>query len=440
MGRCRALVSLVRDDTTFSQQSGRVLWVSESPLAHSGFGRVASAVVARLADADTYELGVLGWEIEPEPELGNQRSIAWFSPGPHSWSRARMNAVIDQFAPDVVITAGPLCLLHSMTQTPNRAFVKWIGYASFEAEPLVRAVGELLRGMDQVAVRSNWCKSVVEELCPTADCRIVAHGVDSAVFRPLPNRRELRDSAGLSDRFVVGCVARNWFRKQIPILIRAFADSAADQPDAFLYLHMDPDDGDWPLLELAARHGIADRTAFTRGLAGVIGIDQPQLNRIYNLFDVMVLPTMGEAFGLPILEAMAAGAPVAATDCSAVTELVAGRGELIEVGAHMTMPWDGAECAVADAHSIVEQLKVLYGDEERRRRHSVQGRRFAKTMTWDRAADAWIALLRNVLGEEWVADDVRPRVRAVSVWPVSAPQNPGRPSGHGRLSRGSRRD
>ncbi|NCQ29488.1 MAG: glycosyltransferase family 4 protein, partial [Armatimonadetes bacterium] len=49
---------------------------------------------------------------------------------------------------------------------------------------------------------------------------------------------------------------------------------------------------------------------------------------IYNLFDVMVLPTMGEGFGLQFLEAMACGIPVVATDCSAVTELLEGRGEL----------------------------------------------------------------------------------------------------------------
>jgi glycosyltransferase involved in cell wall biosynthesis len=48
--------------------------------------------------------------------------------------------------------------------------------------------------------------------------------------------------------------------------------------------------------------------------AGLPCLRDANLNEIYNLFDVMVLPTIGEGFGLPMLESMAAGTPVIATN------------------------------------------------------------------------------------------------------------------------------
>jgi len=223
-------------------------------------------------------------------------------------------------------------------------------------------------------------------------------GVDEERFHPLPERDQLRREAGLAGRFVVGCVARNQFRKQLPILMKAFARFAGDHPEGMLYLHTDPEDAGWQLAPLAERLGISDRTLFTRGISSVLGVDSDELNRVYNLFDVMVLPTMGEAFGLPVLEAMAAGVPVVATDCSAMSELIAGRGELIAVSATMTMPWDGAEYAVADVDDLADKLELLRRDEEQRLAYSRRGRESALSMTWDHAAARWKELLRETVG------------------------------------------
>jgi glycosyltransferase involved in cell wall biosynthesis len=51
-----------------------------------------------------------------------------------------------------------------------------------------------------------------------------------------------------------------------------------------------------------------------------------QLRRLDNVFKATVLPGVGEGFGLPIIESLAAGVPVVATDCSACSALVRGRG------------------------------------------------------------------------------------------------------------------
>jgi glycosyltransferase involved in cell wall biosynthesis len=392
----------------------RVLWIGESPQLHTGFGRQTQELVTRLAADAAQRVGLLGWGWQGTSAL--PLGLTEYPPGPVPWEPAPMQEAIDDFAPDVVITSGPLQAIRSFLDVPARDFVIWAGYGSFEAAPLPPRDCDTLAQMDAIVALSPWCRKVLGEASVSERVYTIPLGVDSSVFRPLPDRARLRARAGVEGRFVVGCVARNTFRKQIPLLIRAFAQFARDHPDALLYLHTDPDDAGWRLPELLARHGIADRTALTAGVSRVVGVGLEALNEIYNLFDVMVLPTMGEAFGLPILEAMAAGVPVMATDCSAVTDWLTSRGEAIRVKATVTMPWDNAEYALIDEDDLIRRLTALYASPEQRRRYALEGRRFAEGMTWERAVETWCGLLSALVGRQaWEASGTQVRVRTISL-------------------------
>lgn len=406
----------------------RVLWVSDSPRLHTGHGRAADEITKRLAASGRYELSVLGWSVDAPAD--DASGYTAFPPGPQAWSSARINRVIEDIGPDVVVTSGPLSILGVMNKVPLREFVSWIGYAFFEGAPLPARQHGVVRQMDRVVVASSWCRSALakgprREALPTSRVEVIPLGVDPGVFYPRPDRKAVRAASGLEGRFVIGCVAKNEFRKQIPVLLEAFATFASRHADAFLYLHMDPDGPAWPLPELVKRHQIERRVAFTRGLAGPMGVGSRSLNTIYNLFDVMVLPTMGEAFGLPIVEAMAAGVPVVATDCSAVSELVEGRGELIPVRAWLTMSWDNAEYALADGAGLVSILERLHTDRELREGYAARGRVFAEQQTWDRTGEAWVDLLSRVIsGRPGRRRALRPwleAVRAASL-PAASPR------------------
>jgi glycosyltransferase involved in cell wall biosynthesis len=343
-------------------------------------------------------MGVLGWGVKSgEKESGPWRT---FQAGRQPWLAETINAAVDQFAPDVVLTHGPLSVLGAMMDVALRPFVTWVGYGAFEAGPLREQELVALSQMDRAVVPSAWCRKTAAAAGASTDLQVIRLGVDLQVFRPLPDRADLRERAGLEDRFVVGCVARNTFRKQIPILLRAFAAFARHHPEAMLYLHTDPDDAGWELQTIADRHGLAERVAFTRGLAGAVGVSPESLNAVYNLFDIMVLPSMGESFGLPVLEAMAAGVPVCATDCSALRELVSGRGELIAVKDWVTMPWGGADYALADAEDMEGKLEQLHRDADLRAQHRRAGREYARRLTWNRSAGAWQRLLESCREEE----------------------------------------
>ena len=269
---------------------------------------------------------------------------------------------------------------------------------------------------------SKYGHSVMSGALPGKKIAVIPLGVDGDVFRPLPDRVEVKRRLipGGEDAFVVGCVARNQPRKQIPTLIKAFARFAHNKGDVFLWLHMAPQDVGWSLEELLDLHGLSGRSGFTSGLTPAIGLPDERLNEVYNAFDVMALPTAGEGFGLPLLESMAAGVPVLATDCSACAELVSGRGELIRVREFVTGEAN-IERAIADEGHLAELLERLYRDRELRAEYGRRGREFAETMTWDRCAELWAELLEEVVADGPAARRSAARVslaQTVGFWPL----------------------
>lgn len=59
------------------------------------------------------------------------------------------------------------------------------------------------------------------------------------------------------------------------------------------------------------------------------GIDDEDLINLYNMADIFIYPSLYEGFGLPILEAMACGAPVIASNSSSIPEVVGDAGILV---------------------------------------------------------------------------------------------------------------
>jgi glycosyltransferase involved in cell wall biosynthesis len=94
-------------------------------------------------------------------------------------------------------------------------------------------------------------------------------------------------------------------------------------PDALLYLHTDAHGRcGIPLTNLVAQLGLGNHVQFVDDYHYVTGqVTSADLNLAYNAADVLLNPSMGEGFGIPILEAQAAGTPVIVTDWTAMPEI-----------------------------------------------------------------------------------------------------------------------
>ena len=127
----------------------------------------------------------------------------------------------------------------------------------------------------------------------------------------------------LIGKFVIGCVARNQPRKNPDRLIKTFDLVRQKIPNAVLLLHMDPNDPAAPLSipNLVRRYNLENKVFFT-GMTAFHAFDWEQMNEVYNLMDVHFLPTSGEGFGIPIIEAMSAEVPSVATSYTTTSELL----------------------------------------------------------------------------------------------------------------------
>lgn len=157
----------------------------------------------------------------------------------------------------------------------------------------------------------------------------VPFGVDITRFKPRPKPTDWVAEAGLNPNaptiIFVGAMDRAHYFKGVPILLDALTlvKNGGLMVQALFV-------GDGILREEFANRavglGIADRVRF---LGRVSDADLPL---VYNAADLLVLPstTRGEAYGLVLLEAMASGLPVIATDLPGVRTLALESGTLVE--------------------------------------------------------------------------------------------------------------
>lgn len=176
------------------------------------------------------------------------------------------------------------------------------------------------------------------------DARYVPLSVDTEQYKPTPvmsNGKTFREVHELPDNaFVVGMVAMNkgWNkdRKGFNEAFWAFAMFEKDHPDAYLYVHADKPGGaeGMDLHQLAILSGIPPHKIVWAGGPNQYGYyltyTDEMMAAMYTSIDVLLAPSHGEGFCVPLIEAQACGTPVIATDFSAQSELVpAGVGWLI---------------------------------------------------------------------------------------------------------------
>ena len=108
-------------------------------------------------------------------------------------------------------------------------------------------------------------------------------------------------------------------------------------------------------------------------------VDDEQLLALYRHAECAALVSLHEGFGLPVLEGMAAGAPVVASNVAALPEVSGGAAVLVDPFSVDSIA-DGIEAAIANRDSLI-----------------AAGARRAAQFTWDRTADLTMAVYRELI-------------------------------------------
>lgn len=190
-------------------------------------------------------------------------------------------------------------------------------------------------------------------------------------------------------------------RKNTARAIEAFAllsRQNLSHHDLLLFIagHFDPASRRY-LEAVADAHDVPDRVR-------LLGrTDDDALGRLYREASAFLFPSLYEGFGLPVLEALACGTPVVVSD----------RPELREVAAEY-----GVYCDPTDPVDIAAKLRLVLEGEPKGRFDRLAAVRWAQKFTWERAADAYASVFRDVALKSHRIATIRerPRVAWASPW------------------------
>jgi glycosyltransferase involved in cell wall biosynthesis len=235
------------------------------------------------------------------------------------------------------------------------------------------AIKTSLRRACRVIVPSKATRDELIRLLDADPTRIdvAYHGVDPAAFH-VPAEEEkarVRARLGLGDSGYVAFLGAKEPRKNVPSLIRGWVQAVRDMPRP-------------PALVVAGGSGHDDE--IDQAVVDVpehLRLLRPGYLRYADLPGflggalVAAYPSFGEGFGLPILEAMACGAPVLTTP----------RLSLPEVGGE-AVAYTGP-----NPDEIARDLAALLADEPRRKALAIAGHARAKEFTWSSSAEVHLA-------------------------------------------------
>ncbi|MFF1301635.1 glycosyltransferase [Streptomyces sp. NPDC058307] len=155
---------------------------------------------------------------------------------------------------------------------------------------------------------------------PAPRIEVIPNGIDLARFRFDPARRlHTRQRLGLPETaYVVGGIGRLTAAKRFDVLIHALAQL----PDNCWLLLVGGGPEEHVLRRTARAAGVADRVLFTGERPCVPdGSPGPDLPSLTSAMDLLASPCPEEAFGLAVVEGLAAGLPVRYAACPAVEDL-----------------------------------------------------------------------------------------------------------------------
>jgi len=241
-----------------------------------------------------------------------------------------------------------------------------------------------LRSAERLILVSEFTRRETEkDIGPLANAVVVHEGIADIYDRVELTQSDvvsLKKKYGIRDRFVMafGASAKH---KNVDFLVRSFVRVRRQLPGDFQLLlvgcqEMDRSDYFRPLLD---NHSVND-------VVCVGFVSDMDVVALYNCTDCFVYPSLYEGFGFPPLEAMACGAPVLASNVSAIPEIVGDAAEKFD-------PTDSASFDILFIAFLSRLQNVEY-----RQALVAKAYEHAQGYSWRRTAEKTLRVFHEVLG------------------------------------------
>jgi glycosyltransferase involved in cell wall biosynthesis len=327
--------------------------------------------LARISPDDRFEL------VSPSPSLNGLSRRFWWQVGLPRYIRRSGFSVFHgtNYSVPLLKTCPTVVTIHDLS------LLLW---PQTHAQHLARRARWRLplmaRRADAIIVPSQSIRTeVCEHLAIDEEKITVIPEAPRASFRPMAETAAVRRRLNISDDFIlfVGTIEP---RKNLLTLVRAFGEIIRNSA-CHTQLVIAGDEG-WLTGEL---HGFLKNADFRERVRLVGYLADNDLRALYSSCRVFVYPSLYEGFGLPLLEAMACGAPVVTSNIPSIRETVGDAALLVS-------PTDVDELA----RSITRLLEN--GDEREQR--SAEGKQHASKFSWDKAAAATLEVYRQVISQK----------------------------------------
>lgn len=431
----------------------KVLMVSEASFLSSGFGTYAREILKRLHASDKYhiaELACYGKVNDPKDKDIHWRYYAnavdpsdlrykqYNESMENQFGRWRFERVLLDFKPDVVIDVRDYWMNSYQESSPLRPYFHWAIMPTVDSAPQQEGWVDTYMHADAVFTYSDFGRDTLLEQSNNKVNYIdtTSPGVDLGVYRPIGNREEIRKTFNLDGKFIIGSIMRNQKRKLVPELfatLRKIIDTSKDNsPDLanniYLYLHTSYPDAGWDIPELLKEYRVGNRVLFTYACKSCNfyrpmlyqhpitycprcgnkscsmpnvsnGLPQRDLNAIINTFDLYVQYAICEGFGMPQVEAAAAGVPIASVNYSAMMDVVNKlNGYPIRVNQYFKELETRAIRVYPDNDHLIEIIQEYHSMPDilkEQKRHETR-QLVEQHYNWDNIAKKWENYLDNI--------------------------------------------
>ena len=423
----------------------KVLLVAENHNLASGFGTYAKNLLERLHASGKYELAEFC--IYAPPSMGKEVPWKFYGNAPeesdpqdqkdlyngnpnNQFGAWRFDKVVLDFKPDIVLTYRDPWMDMFISKSPLLPYFHWVWMPTVDSDPQKQSWIEGFAKTDAILCYSEFGIKTLEKdaghLLNVVGC--ASPGIDPKIYKPY-DKKQIRQELGLlPDINIVGTVMRNQKRKLFPELIKSFSKFLKVAPpeikdNTYLLLHTSyPEKMGWNLGYHISEEEIGGKVLSTyicknckkwridffrdslnychdcKAISCVMpsvgmGLEVPDLVKIYNVMDLYVQYAICEGFGMPQVEATACGVPIASSNYSAMEDVIEWtKGYPIKIQKMYRELETNAERVFPDNDHLVETMihHLMLSTEEKANKSAEVRQATIERYDWDDCAKVWM--------------------------------------------------
>lgn len=389
----------------------KILFVSDGITQTSGLANVQRNIIKNIAS--DYKIASFAMNGKTGPLGKDVRSMIvdeYISYDKNHLPEDMMKA-IDEFDPDIVFTIHDFWNLYFMSEKfRNRSF-HWLAYFPVDVEPypksIIRPPNKIslidhAKSIDTVIAYNRFGENTLIDAGIRVD-GVIHHGVDTDIYYPDEEaRNQWRYRLGCSEStFLFTTVGVNMFRKGYDSLLKSWKIFRERHKNSLLYMHTQPYSGymGWNLPELIDILGVGDSVILPE--KGTI-LSEKEMNALYNGCDCFILTSMGEGFGLPLIEAGACRKPIIYTDYAGPSTVFNGCGLPVQYSADIYYHMMNSRFVIIDKQKCADAMFTMATNDIIRDEYSNNGYKHAQNSTWKAISSQWKELLDKIERREKV--------------------------------------